>query len=239
MGSTIQQMQMGARPCSAGLGTAKRARPATASFLDLAAQVGKATSSAIPVDKKAQVESYRKHLESKYGRVTIQSVKRDQQSLEKIGKSMGGHDVVIAPHMLEKMAADKTVAACYEQKIDYFFDTIIPRETARCAAMGLVFEPCGVVVHEDGSVTYICGCSDSPERVAEVNRINRERDEKRAAQRQEYLAQAGKAAARRRAIWASQADMGLRGSVPAFPADFRAAAAVSTSTLPDTGFFYI
>lgn len=50
---------------------------------------------------------------------------------------------------------------------------------------GLVFEPCGVVVHKDGTVTYICGCSDSPERVAEVNAINKAKQEKE--QRREKL----------------------------------------------------
>ena len=51
------------------------------------------------------------------------------------------------------------------------------------AAQGLDYQPCGVVVHEDGSVTYIGGCADSPERVAEVNAINKAKREKEAAQR--------------------------------------------------------
>lgn len=50
--------------------------------------------------------------------------------------------------------------------------------------MGLVFEPAGVVVHKDGTVTYICGCSDSPERVAQVNAINKAKREKQAARRE-------------------------------------------------------
>lgn len=130
------------------------------------------------------VDVYRKYLESKYGKVTIKDVPKDQKTLEKLGKSMGGNDVVIAPNILEEMANDPEKASYYEGKIDYFFDTIIPRETARCASMGLVFEPAGVVVHKDGTVTYICGCSDSPERVAQVNAINKAKREKRAAQRE-------------------------------------------------------
>ncbi|MDE6740444.1 MAG: hypothetical protein K2K07_15275 [Lachnospiraceae bacterium] len=132
----------------------------------------------------SNVDVYRKYLESKYGKVTIKDVPKDQKTLEKLGKSMSGNDVVIAPNILEQMANDPEKAAYYEQKIDYFFDTIIPRETARCASMGLVFEPAGVVVHKDGTVTYICGCSDSPERVAQVNAINKAKREKRAAQRE-------------------------------------------------------
>lgn len=144
-----------------------------------------------------RVEAYQRHLEQKYGNVTIQSVGRDSESLEKIGKSMSGNDVVIAPNILEEMANEPEKAAYYEQKIDYFFQTIIPRESALCAARGLVFEPCGVVVHEDGTVTYICGCSDSPERVAEVNAINKAKREKKAALQKEYQRRSMEAAERR------------------------------------------
>ena len=81
---------------------------------------------------------------------------------------MSGSDVIIAPNILEQMATDSDKAAFYENKIDEYFNTIIPRDTVAFAAKGLVYEPGGVVVHEDGTVTYISGCSDSPERVAEV-----------------------------------------------------------------------
>ena len=135
----------------------------------------------------SKVDAYTEYLKSKYGNVKIQSVGKDQKSLEKMGKSMRGDDVVIAPNILEQMANDPEKAAYYENKIDYFFNTIIPRETAFCAAKGLVFEPSGVVVHEDGTVTYICGCSDSPERVAEVNAINKAKREKAAARRKASL----------------------------------------------------
>lgn len=127
----------------------------------------------------SQIEAYMKHLQSKYGNVRIESIGKDQQSLERAGKQMSGNDVVIAPNILEQMAKDPEQAAYYEQKIDWFFQDI-PRQSALCAAKGLVYEPCGVVVHEDGTVTYICGCSDSPERVAEVNAINKAKQEKRA-----------------------------------------------------------
>lgn len=145
----------------------------------------------------SNVDVYRKYLESKYGKVTIKDVPKDQKTLEKLGKSMSGNDVVIAPNILEQMANDPEKAAYYEQKIDYFFDTIIPRETARCASMGLVFEPAGVVVHKDGTVTYICGCSDSPERVAQVNAINKAKREKRAAQREAAFESSREEAVRR------------------------------------------
>ena len=150
------------------------------SFMEQLQKKGEATGA-------SKVDAYTKYLKSKYGNVKIQSVGKDQKSLEKMGKSMRGDDVVIAPNILEQMANDPEKAAYYENKIDYFFNTIIPRETAFCAAKGLVFEPSGVVVHEDGTVTYICGCSDSPERVAEVNAINKAKREKAAARRKASL----------------------------------------------------
>jgi len=129
----------------------------------------------------SKVDTYQKYLEQKYGNVKIQSVGKDQQSIDKVGKSMNGNDVIIAPNILEQMANDPKKAAYYEDKIDDFFNAT-PRLKAQFAAKGLDYQPCGVIVHDDGSVTYIGGCSDSPERVAEVNKINKAKREKEAAQ---------------------------------------------------------
>ncbi|MDE7431480.1 MAG: hypothetical protein K2N34_06165 [Lachnospiraceae bacterium] len=134
----------------------------------------------------SKVDTYTEYLRSKYGNVRIQSVRKDQQSLDRMGKSMSGSDVVIAPNILEQMANDPKKAGYYEKKIDDYFDAI-PSLTASFASKGLVYEPGGVVVHEDGSVTYIGGCSDSPERVREVNEINKAKQEKKAAQRKANL----------------------------------------------------
>lgn len=146
------------------------------------------------------VENYRKYLEKKYGNVTVQSIGKDRESLEKAGKSMRGNDVVIAPNILEQMANDPGKAAYYERKIDAFFADI-PRQTAICAAKGLDYQPCGVVIHEDGSVTYISGCADSPKRVAEVNAINRAKREKQAALRKASLERALQSEQERRMTW--------------------------------------
>ena len=148
----------------------------------------------------SKVDAYTEYLRSKYGNVRIQSVGKDQQSLDRVGKSMNGSDVVIAPNILEQMANDPEKAAYYEGKIDDFFNAT-PRLKASFAAQGLAYQPCGVVVHEDGSVTYIGGCGDSPERVAEVNRINAEKAKKKAEQQRQYQEQAAAAAAQRRAMW--------------------------------------
>ena len=172
------------------------------SFLDLAARTSRGASDVREISGRPEVsettetsnvDAYMEYLKKKYGRVTIESVGRDQASLEKAGRRMSGNDVVIAPNILEEMAGDVNKALYYEQKIDYFFNTIIPQGNSICAAQGLVFEPCGVVIHEDGTVTYICGCSDSPERVAEVNRINAEKARKKAEQQRLYQEQAAAA----------------------------------------------
>ena len=145
----------------------------------------------------SKVDAYTEYLRSKYGNVSIQSVGKDQKSLDRVGKSMSGSDVVIAPNILEQMANDPEKAAYYEGKIDDFFNSI-PMLTASFAAKGLVYEPGGVVIHEDGSVTYISGCSDSPERVREVNEINKAKREKEAAQRKESLERSQEAAEERK-----------------------------------------
>ena len=145
----------------------------------------------------SKVDAYTEYLRSKYGNVKIQSVGKDQQSLDRAGKSMSGNDVVIAPNILEQMANDPEKAAYYEGKIDDFFNAI-PMLKASFSAKGLVYEPGGVVVHEDGSVTYIGGCSDSPERVREVNEINKAKREKEAAQRKASLERSQEAAEERR-----------------------------------------
>lgn len=62
-----------------------------------------------------------------------------------------------------------------------------------------VYEPGGVIVHENGNVTYVSGCSDSPERVTKVNAINKAKREKEAEQRKERLEQSQEAADERKA----------------------------------------
>jgi hypothetical protein len=145
----------------------------------------------------SKVDAYTEYLRSKYGNVSIQSVGKDQASLDRAGKRMSGNDVVIASNIVEQMANDPKKAAYYEGKIDDFFNAT-PMLTASFAAKGLVYEPGGVVVHEDGSVTYISGCSDSPERVREVNEINKAKREKEAAQRKASLERSQEAAEERK-----------------------------------------
>ncbi len=218
-------------------------RTHSSSFIDLISRAIIGTTdvpeiSIIPTETTT-VDTYMEHLKSKYGRVTIESIGRDQASLQKAGGHMSGNDVVIAPNILEDMASDPKKAVYYEQKIDYFFNTVVPQGNAICAAQGLVFEPCGVVVHEDGTVTYICGCSDSPERVAEVNRINREKDAKKVAQQKEYQEQSAAAAAERRAMWERTAQARALGKSFYNIGDLLKAQMVSVPTVTGTNMFFL
>lgn len=145
------------------------------------------------------VETYTKYLNNKYGNITVQSVGKDEASLKKAASHMNGSSVVIAPNILEDMANSPEKAAYYEKKIDDFFNAT-PKLNAQFAAKGLTYEPCGVVIHEDGSVTYIGGCSDSPERVAEVNRINAEKAKKKAERQRQYQEQSATMAAQHRVM---------------------------------------
>ena len=171
---------------SKGIAETERADTTETSFINQLKETGGTAGT-------SRVDAYTEYLRSKYGNVRIQNVGKDQQSLDKIGKSMSGSDVVIAPNILEQMANDPEKAAYYEGKIDDFFNAT-PMLKASFAAQGLDYQPCGVVIHEDGSVTYIGGCADSPERVAEVNAINKAKREKEAAQRKANMERSREAA---------------------------------------------
>lgn len=171
---------------SKGIAETERADTTETSFINQLKETGGTAGT-------SRADAYTECLRSKYGNVRIQNVGKDQQSLDKIGKSMSGSDVVIAPNILEQMANDTKKAVYYEGKIDDFFNAT-PMLKASFAAQGLDYQPCGVVIHEDGSVTYIGGCADSPERVAEVNAINKAKREKEAARRKANMERSREAA---------------------------------------------
>ena len=136
--------------------------------------------------------AYAKHLETKFGmRVTAKYFKKDQESMDALGRSMNGNDLVIAPNILDEMAANRETASYYEAKIQYWFDNI-PKWKAESAAMGLTYEPCGVAIHEDGTVYYIGGGTETPERKAQIEaaqKAQREKKFKRRREQQEYIQQ--------------------------------------------------
>ena len=143
-----------------------------------------------------RTEAYKDYLKQKYGNVRYESVGRDQKSLDRVGKGMSGNDVIIAPNIVEEMANDPEKAAYYEGKIDDFFNAI-PRLKTQFAAQGLNYTPGGVVIHEDGNVTYIGGCdNDTPETRA---KIKAEQGAKR-ERRQKYQELSEEAAEKRREL---------------------------------------
>lgn len=146
-------------------------------------------------------DAYKAYLEKRFGPVTLKNVGRDRESLEEATSHMRGNDVVIAPGIFDQMVSDSEIAAYYEKKISYFFTNVIPEGTAFAASVGLDFQPCGVVVHPDGSVTYICGGGDPPEKVAKIAKENREKQDKAIQRLRMFLCQSAEAAEERRDEW--------------------------------------
>ena len=132
-----------------------------------------------------KADAYTEYLKQKYGAgVSIQNVGKDQRSMDNIGAGTAGTgNVVIASNILEQMANDPEKAAYYEKKIQEHFDSL-PQTEAFMAAVGHKITSCGVVVHEDGTVTYYLSGEESPE--------------KKAARRQENLKRSQEAAEKRR-----------------------------------------
>ena len=119
----------------------------TSSFLDMAVRAGRGTSDVLEVsgkpevsetDETSNVDAYLEHLKKKYGRVTIESIGKDQASLEKAGKRMSGNDVVIAPNILKEMAGDVKKALYYAAKFDtkVIAEEFIDGREIECAVLG-------------------------------------------------------------------------------------------------------
>ena len=140
----------------------------------------------------ADSDAYARHLETKFGmRVTAKYFKKDQESMDALGRSMSGSDLVIAQNILDEMATNREKASYYEAKIQYWFDNI-PKWKAESAAMGLTYEPCGVAIHEDGTVYYIGGGTETPGRKAQIEAAQKAQREKKCKRRQaqrEYIQQ--------------------------------------------------
>ena len=147
----------------------------------------------------SKVDAYTEYLKQKYGAgVSIQNVGKDQRSMDNIGAGTAGTgNVVIASNILEQMANDPEKAAYYEKKIQEHFDSL-PQTEAFMAAVGHKITSCGVVVHEDGTVTYYLSGEESPEKKAKVEAEQKAKQEKKAAQRQENLKRSQEAAEKRR-----------------------------------------
>ena len=147
----------------------------------------------------SKADAYTEYLKQKYGAgVSIQNVGKDQRSMDNIGAGTAGTgNVVIVSNILEQMANDPEKAAYYEKKIQEHFDSL-PQTEAFMAAVGHKITSCGVVVHEDGTVTYYLSGEESPEKKAKVEAEQKAKQEKKAARRQENLKRSQEAAEKRR-----------------------------------------
>ncbi|MDE6389431.1 MAG: hypothetical protein K2L82_16760 [Lachnospiraceae bacterium] len=147
----------------------------------------------------SKADAYTEYLKQKYGAgVSIQNVGKDQSSIDRIGAGTAGTgNVVIASNILEQMVNDPEKAAYYEKKIQEHFDSL-PQTEAFMTAVGHKITSCGVVVHEDGTVTYYLSGEESPEKKAKVEAEQKAKQEKKAARRQENLKRSQEAAEKRR-----------------------------------------
>ena len=147
----------------------------------------------------SKADAYTEYLKQKYGAgVSIQNVGKDQSSIDRIGAGTAGTgNVVIASNILEQMANDPEKAAYYEKKIQEHFDSL-PQTEAFMAAVGHKITSCGVVVHEDGTVTYYLSGEESPEKKAKVEAEQKAKQEKKAARHQENLKRSQEVAEKRR-----------------------------------------
>ena len=112
----------------------------------------------------ADSDAYARHLEEKFGmRVTAKYFKKDQESMDALGRSMSGNDLVIAPNILDEMAANSEKARYYEEKIQYWFDNI-PKWKAESAshivqagARGYIIKPFTGLELQEAVDTFVKG----------------------------------------------------------------------------------
>ena len=148
----------------------------------------------------SNVDVYTEYLKSKYGNVMVQSVGRDQNSIDAIGAGTAGTgNIVIAPNILEKMANNSEEAAYYEEKIQYFLDSV-PRYQAELSAMGHEIHSCGIVIHPDGTVTHYISGDLKPEVRAKIEAQIKAEQEEKVKRKKQYQELSEEAAEKRRLL---------------------------------------
>ena len=148
-----------------------------------------------------KVDAYKNSLQMKFGcPITVANIGKDQNSMDRFaGGTSGSGNVAIAPNILEQMANNPEKAAYYEGKIQEHFDSL-PATEAFLGAHNLRMTTSGVAIHEDGSVTYYCGCEETPEYKAKVEADHKAKREKEAKDRQESIERSQEATDERRRI---------------------------------------
>ncbi len=152
----------------------------------------------------SKTELYQEYLKQRYGNVMIQSVGKDQQSMDSIGAATSGTgNVVIAPNILEQMVNDPKKAAYYEGKIQQYYASL-PRCQAQLSLMGHEIHSSGIVIHPDGTVTHYVSGDLKPEVRARIEAQMRAEAEAK-AERKRY-AEKARIEARMRAEAETQAE---------------------------------
>ncbi|MCM1335212.1 MAG: DUF6033 family protein [Bacteroides sp.] len=166
------------------------------------ADFGECLSEALESAELSAAEAYKSRLEARFGGIRIESVEKDQRSMDRLGAATSGTgNVVIAPNIFEKMANDPETAAFYEKKIAHYFD-MVPVYEAQLSMMGFETVSSGIVIHPDGSVTHYCCADLKPEVRRRIEaQIKAETEAKR--KRHENTARLGRETAIRRSEEAS------------------------------------
>lgn len=155
----------------------------------------------IPADVSANAKDYAAYLRQKYGSVSVRDVGTDQKSMDNLGMGTAGMgNVVIAPNILEQMAADPRKAAYYEEKIQEYFEGL-PKLQAEIQTMGHEIHSCGIVIHPDGTAHYYVTGDLKPAERAKIEARIKAEDEAKAKRRNMYFVQEKEAAERRRQEW--------------------------------------
>lgn len=143
-------------------------------------------------------DMYQQYLKQRYGNVMIQSVGKDQSSMDKIGAATSGTgNVVIAPNILELMANDPEKASYYEAQIRHYFDSL-PQCKAQLSLMGHEIHSSGIVIHPDGTVTHYISGDLKPEVRARIEAQMKAEAEEKAKRKRMYQKRSEETAGLRR-----------------------------------------
>lgn len=142
----------------------------------------------------SETDIYQDYLKQRYGNVMIQSVGKDQKSMDSLGAATAGTgNVVIAPNILEQMVNDPKKAAYYEGQIQHYFQSL-PLCEAQLSAMGHEIHSSGIVIHADGTVTHYVSGDLKPEVRAKIEAQMRAEAEEKAKRNREYQKRSEEAA---------------------------------------------
>ncbi len=115
-------------------------------------RIGKTSDKTSGLSQKAQ--DYLEKLKKKYGNMDfiIANFSTDEEADRLRAKGKGEYNAVITPELLEKMAADESVAAEYEAKIDESVDNIKAVEEGLGEDSDMI-DKIGITINSEGNVS--------------------------------------------------------------------------------------